>query len=65
MIRLKEKGIETRPLFPPIHTQPIYCSNNVFPVAENLAANGLSLPSSVGMRPEDVERVVEAIDSLH
>jgi perosamine synthetase len=64
MIRLQEQGIETRPLFPPIHTQPIYCNKQRLPVAEHLAATGLSLPSAVGIKIEDVNWVVRAIVSM-
>lgn len=63
--RLSEQGIETRPLFLPVHTQPIYNSGQRLPVAEHLAANGLSLPSAVGLRVEDVARVAEAVANLH
>ena len=63
--RLKEQGVETRPLFLPLHTQPIYNSGERLPVAESLAATGLSLPSAVGMRLEDVARVVGGIVNVH
>lgn len=63
--RLKEQDIETRPLFPPVHTQPIYNTGQRLPVAEHLAANGLSLPSAVGLRSEDIARVAEAVVNLH
>ena len=64
MARLKEQGIETRPLFPPVHTQPIYDTKQRLPVAEYLAANGLSLPSAVGLREDEMHRVVETIIDL-
>lgn len=63
--RLKEQDIETRPLFPAIHTQPIYDSGQRLPAAEHLATTGLSLPSAVGLRLEDVARVAEAVVNLH
>jgi perosamine synthetase len=63
--RLSEQGIETRPLFPPVHTQPIYNSGQRLPVAERLAATGLSLPSAVGLKFEDVARAAEAVVALH
>jgi perosamine synthetase len=61
MIHLKQANIETRPLFPPIHQQPIYNTGQSLPIAERLSANGLSLPSAVTLKLEDVDRIVEAI----
>lgn len=58
---LDEKGIETRPLFPPVHRQPIYDREQRLPVAEELTDRGLSLPSGAAIRDEEVDRVVEAI----
>ena len=61
MNHLKQVDIETRPLFPPIHQQPIYNTGQSLPVAERLSENGLSLPSAVTLKLEDVARIVEAI----
>jgi perosamine synthetase len=61
MMRLNEEGIDTRPLFPAVHRQPIYCTGQNLPVAEYLAETGLSLPSAIGLRAEDIFRVVEKI----
>ena len=65
MAALQAQDIETRPLFPPVHTQPIYDTGQRLPVAERLAATGLSLPSAVGLKLEDVARVTEAVVNLH
>jgi len=59
--RLDRRGVETRPLFPPIHTQPIYRTERALPVAERIARVGLSLPSAVGLGKSDITRVVETI----
>jgi perosamine synthetase len=58
--------IETRPVFPPMHTQPIYAGENPqsLPVAERISTTGLSLPSSVTLELRDVERVATAIRDL-
>jgi len=61
MLALKDQGIDTRPLFPPIHTQPIYATGQEFPVAEALAQNGLSIPSSTRLNEADLEHVMEAL----
>jgi perosamine synthetase len=42
---LFERGIDTRPFFPPMHVLPMYRGQGPFPVAEELAATGLSLPT--------------------
>jgi perosamine synthetase len=52
---LKKNGIETRPVFFPIHTMPIYRNNkHKFPVAEDIARRGITLPSYPGLTREDV-----------
>ena len=43
---LADNGIETRPTFHPAHTMPMYRQGpSEFPVAEDLAARGINLPS--------------------
>lgn len=52
---LNKKGIETRPLFFPIHTMPIYKKEGYkFPAAEDIASRGITLPSYPGLSKEDV-----------
>lgn len=58
---LNENNIDTRPLFPPIHLQPIYNTGKPLPIAESLSEKGLSLPSSVNLLAEDIERTIEII----
>ena len=56
--------VQTRPIFTPLHTAGIYADEwAMCPVAERLAASGLSLPSSVGISEEELDRVCEAIRS--
>ncbi len=43
--KLREAGIDTRPVFPPVHQQEIYATGQTLPVTERLASRGLSLPS--------------------
>jgi len=61
MVALQNQGIDTRPLFPPVHTQPVYATGQHLPVAEQLAARGLSLPSSVNLGIEDVQRIARTV----
>jgi len=64
MLRLKKQGIETRPLFPPVHSQPIYANAQVLPVAEQISSQGFSLPSSAHLSNESVERVARTIREI-
>src|SRR5207249_4071473 len=61
MVGLSDRGIDTRPLFPPIHQQPIYANGESLPVAEWISSTGLSLPSAVGLHASDIARVINAI----
>lgn len=59
---LREVGIETRPLFYPAHTMPIYKRDGaIFPVAEDLSARGINLPSWPGLTDEQLETITSAI----
>jgi perosamine synthetase len=59
--QLKKRGIETRPLFPPVHQQPIYNTGQSLPVCEMLSRCGLSLPSSVNLNGDEIERITGEI----
>ncbi|MBA7699627.1 GDP-perosamine synthase [subsurface metagenome] len=59
--RLGDNGVDSRPVFYPIHTMPPYKQNLVLPVAEELASKGISLPSGIGLRDEEIERVASLI----
>ncbi len=55
--RLLKRGIETRPVFYPVHTLPPYAEaaeKNAYPVAERIAERGISLPTWAGLTREDV-----------
>lgn len=63
---LSSKGIETRPIWSPLHTQPMYRDAKFLGsgVAEALASCALSLPCSVGLGLEEQERVIHEILSV-
>lgn len=61
---LKRKGIETRPFFHPLHKQPPYRLDAVFPVSEELSARGISLPSGNSITKDEVDHVCDAILEL-
>lgn len=55
---LREKGIETRPVFYSAHSLPPYINSvcgGIFPVAENLSDNGISLPTWAGLTEDDID----------
>jgi perosamine synthetase len=62
--RLELEGIETRPFFYPIHTQPIYAEQyrwESFPVADELSRKGINLPSGNNLTADEVKYVCECI----
>jgi len=55
---LNEKGIGTRPFYPPIHTQPPYAHvQGDFKNAEYVSKRGLWLPSSCFLTDDEIARV--------
>jgi len=69
MASLEERGIPSRPYFPPIHLQPFYretfgYAEGDFPVAESVASCTLALPFCGTMTEEQVEYVCDKLGSL-
>ena len=69
MNKLCEKGIGTRPFFYPMHLQPILKSKGMIkdenlPVAENIARQGLYLPSGLNLSNSQIEIVCERLSSI-
>lgn len=62
---LFERGVETRPVFFPMHLLPPYYEmakqDGDFPVAERIARSGISLPTWAGLDREDVVYVCDAL----
>ena len=55
-------GIETRPVFYPVHTMPMHSRNfRRHPVAEDLAWRGINLPSWPGLSNAQVDSIVSSI----
>ena len=63
---LADSGIETRPVFYPAHTMPMYekLASGDCPVAVDLAARGINLPSSPALSDDDIKYVVERISGF-
>ncbi|CAN5240016.1 DegT/DnrJ/EryC1/StrS aminotransferase family protein [soil metagenome] len=63
-----QAGIETRPLFYPVHTMPMYCdhvqSNEYFPIAESLGKRGMNLPSSPNLTTQQLDFIAQTINSF-
>ena len=55
------EGIDTRPLFTPMHKLPMYSSNEKFPVSENISIKGLCLPTFSNITEAQVNRVCEEL----
>ena len=62
-VALDAAGIESRPLWKPMHKQPIYASNPAYVngVSEALFARGMCLPAGPCVTDEDVKYIVEQI----
>ena len=60
---LEAENIESRPLWKPMHLQPVFAGCRMFggAVSEALFARGLCLPSGTAMTREDVERVAAIV----
>jgi len=67
-LRLKMEGanIETRPLWKPMHLQPVFkeCPYYGDNVSEGLFDKGLCLPSGPLLTQEDLERVIDVVRQL-
>ena len=58
---LRLDGIETRPVFHPAHTLPMYAAGQTgLDVSVDLAARGLNLPSWPGLSAEQVAEIAGA-----
>jgi perosamine synthetase len=70
MVQLREKGVDTRAFFCPMHMQPVFQGSDdprlpdtrgAYPVSEDLWKRGLYLPSGLGITRLQVEEVAARI----
>jgi dTDP-4-amino-4,6-dideoxygalactose transaminase len=63
---LSEAGIESRPVWKPLHLQPVFrdAPRAGGAVAASLFERGLCLPSGSGMAPPEQDRVIAAMRAL-
>lgn len=66
-LTLASQQIEARPVWKPLHLQPVFagCECIGGAIAEDLFEHGLCLPSGSNLRTEDLERVIQAIAKIH
>jgi perosamine synthetase len=64
MLRLKKKGIDTRPFFYPLHQLPMYKTRNNYPVSNELSRKGINLPSATTLTENDIRIVCDTLSSL-
>ena len=65
-LALEKENIESRPLWKPMHMQPVFADAPFYGngTAENLFEFGLCLPSGSNLMEADLERVVKVIKNL-
>lgn len=64
MIKLKENNIDSRRFFIPIHLMPPYRTEEQHSIAESLSRKGISLPSGVTLKKNQIERIADVIRKL-
>ncbi len=64
---LERENIESRPVWKPMHMQPVFkgCSMCGGAVCEDLFKRGLCLPSGTAMTTGDIDRVIRVIKDCH
>jgi len=66
-LALAEQQIEARPVWKPLHLQPVFaegeCSGRA--IAEDLFERGIYLPSGSNLTIEDLERVIAAVTAIY
>ncbi len=62
-LALEQENIESRPLWKPMHLQPVFAASPAYVngTSEKLFNEGLCLPSGTGMSEEDLNRVLGAV----
>ena len=69
MIRLRNRGIETRPFFFPLHKQPVFLKMGLFkdlelPTAEYLSRRGFYIPSGLALTIDQIKYVASAMRAV-
>jgi pyridoxal phosphate-dependent aminotransferase EpsN len=71
IIALEDCNVETRPVWKPMHLQPVFKACTFFPhnengkaVSEDIFTRGICLPSDTKMSDEDINRIIFIIKKL-
>ena len=70
IVALEEENIESRPIWKPMHLQPVYAKNDFITieaegsVGEDIFNRGVCLPSDIKMTEEEIQKVIGIIKSL-
>ena len=66
-LALQNQNIETRPLWKPMHLQPVFSGCECFDsgVSKELFKDGLCLPSGSNLTEEDLSRVITGIKNVY
>ncbi|OQW78288.1 MAG: aminotransferase DegT [Proteobacteria bacterium ST_bin14] len=62
--RLLSSGIDSRPVFYCAHQMPVYRSDEHFPIAEDIAARGISLPSFPTLEDSQIRMISANLRSI-
>lgn len=60
---MDEMGIETRPVFYPMHMLPPYAEDTVYPTADRWSLRGINLPMHLDLTENDVQRIVHTLET--
>ena len=65
-LALEEENIESRPLWKPMHRQPIFADYKSYlnGVSDKLFEDGLCLPSGSNLTEEELDRIFESLDQI-
>ena len=65
-LAMEAENIETRPLWKPMHQQPVFASskNYLNGVSDKLFENGLCFPSGSNLTEEEFERIFNCLDKI-
>jgi len=65
-LAMDEENIESRPLWKPMHQQPVFssCKSYINGVSNKLFEDGLCLPSGSNLTNQEFERIFDCLDSV-
>ncbi len=61
MDHLRQQGVGSRPIYPALHTAPAFLQSASYPVAEDVSARGLWLPSSLRLKDQEIAFICESV----